>query len=170
MAAIPALGFIRPSAQYFTGREDFWATVDPTKDTVNEIEESLISATWIYPVNYQRETVANDECSPLIQIIYEFYHFTQYGAMRDDESETPDVYSRKVLRQHQNFIDGWLDLIEAYQRYETIAELDEDEFAVRRMTPIVQVEDAGTQVICEFIPGIVGYDFRLQETVEIRHA
>lgn len=165
---ISDLGFVRPSAQYFGGREDFWATVDPDKDTVNEVEMSLISATWIYPVNFVDDLTASSPDSPLIRLTYEFYHFTQYGAMREDESETPDVFSSKVLSQHASFISGWLGLKEAFQRKATIAELDPEEFVVRQTTPVIQIEDMGTQSICEFIPGVVGYDYRLRETVEVK--
>lgn len=166
--AIPELGYIRPSAQYFAGRADFWATVDQTKDTANEIEETLISATWIYPVSFVDDTTAASAHSPLINLTYEFYHFTQYAALRDDETDTPDVFSSKVLKQHADFISGWLALKEAFQGEITIAELDPAEFAKRQTLPLVQFEDLGTQSICEFIPGVVGYDYRLRGTVRVQ--
>lgn len=165
--SVSEAGFVRPSAQYFGGREDFWAVVDPD-NAGNEIETSLIAATWIYPVNFVDDITSASAHSPLINLTYEIYHFTQYGQMREDESDTADVFTEKVLKQHANFITAWLGIKEQFQGNITIAELDPTEFVVRQTTPVVQVEDMTTQAICEFIPGVVGYDVRLRETVQIR--
>lgn len=161
-------GYIKPAAQYFSGIEEAWATFDQTKDSRDEIETSLIAATWIYPVNFLDDLTSGGLDSPLVNLRYEFYLFRQYGVIRADESATPDIFDSKVLVQHNDFIAGWLGLKEAFQGNRNIAGLDAEEFATVQTTSLVQIDDIANQVICEFIPGIVGYAVRLQTSVRIK--
>jgi hypothetical protein len=77
-------GYIKPAAQYFSGIEEFFATADPSKDTRDEIETSLIAATWLYPANFIDDFTSGGRDSPFVNWRYEFYLFRQYGQMRAD--------------------------------------------------------------------------------------
>lgn len=166
VATVPEAGYIKPAAQYFSGIEDFWATVDPTKDTQDEVEMSLIAGTWIYPVNFTDDATSGTcDGKPLMNFSYEFYLFVQYGLIRADESETPDVFDKKVLVQHNAFIAAWLGIKQEFQRKANIPGLTG--YAKAETGPVVQIEDIASQAVCEFIPGAVGYAVRLRETVSL---
>lgn len=168
VATVAAAGYVIPSARYCSGIEDFWAAADPSKNTQIAIESSLIAATWIYPVSFIDDFASGGADSPLIRIVYEFYQFRQYGLMRDDESVTPDVFDSKVLAQHADFIAGWLGIKAEFQREWVVPGLSNDVYATARTTPIVQTEDIQNQVICEFVPGVVGYAVRHRESLKIK--
>ncbi len=164
---VPEAGYVIPSARYTSGREDYWASVDQTVDTKDEIETTLIAATWIYPVAFVDDFASGCFDAPLYNLTYEIYFFRQYGLMRADETAFPDVYDKKVLAQHNAFIAAWIGIKGAFQRRADIAGLSAD-FVESITQPVVQVEPLANQVICEFVPGVVGFAGRLQETVRLR--
>jgi len=168
IATVPEAGYVVPAARYSSGIEDFWAVADPTKDTRNELETSLIAATWVYPLIFSDDFTSGGHDSPLVRFSYEIYLFRQYGLEREDESETPIVFDSKVLKEHNDFIAAWLGIKEAFQREAVIAELDPAVFAERKTGPVVQIENIANQAVCEFVPGAVGYAVRLQETLRLK--
>lgn len=168
VATVPEAGYVIPSARYCSDTSDYWAASDPAKVTRDSIETALIGSTWIYPVNFIDDFTSGGHDSPLVKITYELYLFKQYGLMRDDESDTPDVFSSKVLKEHNDFVAAWLGIKSEFQRESTIAGLDPELFAERKTTPIVQIENIVNQAICEFVPRAVGFAVRLQETVKIK--
>lgn len=164
-------GYVIPAARYCSGIEEFWTSTDEDKDTRDEIELSLIAATWIYPITVTDDfSVGICKEKPLISLVYEIYMFRQYGLMRKDESDTPDVFGSKVLVQHNDFIAGWLGIKEEFQRDANLASLSGTVFVERKTTPVVQIEPIVNQAVCEFVPGAVGFAVRLQETVKLRLA
>ncbi len=168
LETVTSIGKVIPAAHYFNGREDYWATVDVTKNTQKLIETTPIEACWIYPANFADTGGAAD--SPRISLSYEFYLFKQYGFERETESEIPsvDVFEEKVLKLHNAFIAAWLGIKGEFQRAASIAALSADDFAERKTNPVVQVEDIANQAICEFVPGVIGFAVRLRESVTLR--
>lgn len=167
-ASVTECGYIKPTAQYFSNVESFWATTDGTKDTRNEIETSLVAATWIYPVNFLDDFTSGGIDSPLINLRYEFYIFRQYAQIRADETDTPDVFDAKVLDQHNKFVAAWLGIKEQLQGIRNIAGLDTNVFVTAQTTSAEQTEDITNQAICEFIPNLVGYAVRLRASVRLK--
>lgn len=164
---VPSAGYIIPSARYHSGIEDFWASVSSMKTTRDDVERSLIAATWIYPVSFldiDNTGICPDK--PVIHVTYEFYIFRQYGMERLDESETPDVFDSKVLKQEALFNEAWWGIKAEFQRNANIPGVDG--FITKKTKPVTMPEDASTQAVCEFIPMAVGYALRLRETVEIK--
>ena len=172
VGSVPEAGYVIPAARYCNGLEDFWASADlDEKNTRDEIDGALIAATWLYPLSFTDDFTAGIcKEKPLVRMVYEIYMFRQYGLMRQDETETPDVFSKKVLVQHNDFVAGWLGVKEAFQREANLGALDDSEYAEQKTTPVVQIEPIGNQVICEFIPGVIGFAVRLQESLKIRLA
>ena len=165
---VPEAGYIKPAAHYFGGIADFWATTDPSKDTQKEIEQTLISATWIYPVNFLDESTGGAcDDKPLMHFDYEFYLFTGYGLLRADETESPDIFGSKVLVQHNKFITAWLGIKEEFQGKRNIPGLTG--YTSAKTSPVVQVEDIASMAECEFIPGAIGYAVRLRERASLLH-
>ena len=163
---VPEAGYIKPAAQYFTGSEDFWAVTDPTKDTQNEVETTLIAGAWIYPVNFTDDALSGTcEGKPLMHFSYEFYLFIGYGLQRADESETPVIFDSKVLVQHNKFIAAWLGIKEEFLRKANIPGLAG--YSRAQTAPVTQTEDIASMAVCEFIPGAIGYAVRLRETVSL---
>jgi len=161
-------GYVIPSARYCSDVADYWASRDQTKDTQLEIEMALIDSVWIYPLNFLDDRTAGGADSPRVGLIYEIYIFRGYGLEREDESEFPDIFSSKVLKQHNDFVASWLDIKAAFQRKANMAGMDTAIFAEMQSTPVVQVEPIQNLAVCEFVPGAVGYSVRLQETVNVR--
>ena len=166
VGTVAEAGYVIPSARYTSGIESFWASTDPTKLTQEGLETSYIAATWIYTISFIDDFASGCSDKPLYNLTYEMYIFRQYGEMREDESVTPVVFDSKVLVQHNDFIAGWLGIKEAFQRRANIAGLS-GAFVTAETQPIVQTEPIANQVICEFIPGVVGFAVRLQETVRL---
>lgn len=160
-------GEIRPAAQYFSSVEEYWATVKPSNDTRLEIDTDVVSAAWLYPINFTDDFTSGGADSPLMIFEYEIYLFRQYAAERADESEAPpDVFDTKVLRQHNAFIAAWVGLKQEFQRPTTIAGLSG--FVTAQTRPLTQIEDIANQAICEFIPGVIGYAVRLRASVRLK--
>ena len=153
-----------PSARYTSGYESFWSSVDPTKLTQYDIETNPVEAVWLYPIQFDDDFASGFADCPLVSLTYEIYVFYQYGDLRMDESATPDVFDKKVLEQHNKFIETWLGLKEAFQR---VASLGLAGFTVIDSHPLIQAESIQNQVVCEFVPGVVGFSARLNETIKI---
>lgn len=168
VALIPAAGFVIPAPLYCNDIPEFWATLDNSNDTQNQIELTPIAATWIYPLKFVDDFTSGKPDSPLVLFSYEMYLFRQYGLEREDESDTPDIFEATVLKQHQLFIKAWLDIKASLQGNRNIAGLDPDVFATAKTTSIVQTENIQNMAVCQFVPGAVGFAIKLRETVEIK--
>lgn len=168
IGTVPEAGYVVPAAHYFADAADYWAQYDPTKVTQKEIETEIVSATWLYPVNFRDDPTSGSEHSPLKHVTYEIYIFRQYALQREDEAEIPDAFKKLVLYQHNKFIAAWLGIQAAFQRRAAIEALSGTDFVRRESTPVVQIEPIVPQAICEFIPRVIGFAVRLQETVQIQ--
>lgn len=170
LATVTDAGFIQPSPLYCNDVPGFWATLDDSKDTKDEIDQTIVAACWLYPVLF--EDVADAGCldKPLIRLTYEFYLFRQYGLTREDETATPDIFNSKVLVNHNLFISAWLGIKNALQGRRTMdmTGLGLTGFSSVHTNSIIQDGDIQNQEICQFVNGIVGFSVRLRETVELQ--
>lgn len=162
---VPANGQVRPSPQYFSKAADFWNTVTPSVETRNQVEEPLINATWVYPVNFITDPTSGQLGNPDRTFFFEIYRFTQYGNIRVDQTSTPDVYNSRVLSQWMLFLEGWLGTMEKFGRKNNIPGLDG--YAIKSTQPIQQFADMGSTKMCQYISGVVGYDIRFRLTVNL---
>lgn len=170
LASVTEAGFIQPSPLYCNDVSEFWATLDASNDTKDEIDQTIIACTWLYPILF--EDVADAGCmdKPLIRLTYEAYIFRQYGLAREDETDTPDVFNSKVLANHNLFIAAWLGIKNALQGRRTMdmAGIGLTGFSSAFTNSVVQADDIQNQEICQFVNGIVGFSVRLRETVELQ--
>jgi|GEM_PF-4573092 len=168
IGAVPEVGYVRPAPQYFNTAAAFWAAVEPSISTQKEIEKRPINATWLYPISIRDDPTSGCVDSPLTYLTYEIYTFAQYGEQREN-TEDVAVFENRVLKAHADFVAGWLGIKEQFQRYANIAGLDAD-FVTAQTQPTVQIEPTGNAMVCEFIPRVVGYAVRQQETVRLKQA
>jgi hypothetical protein len=169
LAGITELGYVIPSPLYCNDISEFWATLDgENTDTKDEIETQTIAATWLYPLQFVDDFTSGGNDSPLVRLTYEIYQFRQYGLEREDENQNPDIFNSQVLKQHNRFIAGWLGVKAAFQGNRNIASIDSEIFATAKTTSVVQLELIQNLAVCEFVPGIVGFAVKLQETIELK--
>ncbi len=165
IANVPEAGFVIPATLYCNDISEFWATLDSAADTADEIEMRNIAATWLYPIRFEDSDQTD---SPLVSLTYEFYMFRQFGLEREDENDPVDIFNGQILKLHELFIEGYLGIKAEFQRKANIAGLSSADFTRRQTTPVVQVENIDDEAFCKFIPGIVGWAVRFEETVEIQ--
>jgi hypothetical protein len=168
LALIPECGFIIPAPLYCNGIAEFFATLDNSQDTKEEIELTPIAAAWLYPLTFLDDFTSGGLDSPLINFTYEIYLFRQYGLEREDETQPPEVFESMVLKQHNLFVKAWLDIKASFQGNRNIAGLDPSIFATARTTSLTQLGFIENLSRCQFVPGIVGFTVQLQETIQIK--
>jgi hypothetical protein len=170
VATVPEAGVPIPTPLYCNDISEFWGTFDgDNKDTQEEIETTLIAATWIYPVQPIDDLTSSKPDSPEVNLTYELYQFRQYGLEREDENEMPDVFNKQILKQHSLFTKGWIDLKAEFQGNRNIDGLDYTNiFAKAQTTSLVFPERIQNLAVCDFVPGIVGFAVRMQETVKFK--
>jgi hypothetical protein len=167
LTGIPAAGHVIPAPLYCNDIAEFWGTLAQVLNTKDDIETSSIAAVWLYPLQFVDDTSVGGADSPQIDLTYEFYLFRQYGLEREDENDRPDLFNSELLKSHNLFVRAWLDIKSAFQGNRNIAGLDPAIFAKAKTTSIVQGEFIQNLDLCEFVPGIVGFTVKLQETVKI---
>ena len=164
--AVTEAGYVIPAPVFFNDRADFWATVDP-QTTREDVETTAIAGCWIYPLGVEDDSEQGSDHSPLVRLTYEFYLFRSYAFARSDETETPDVFGSQVLAAHNLFTKAWIDIKAAFQGKRNIAGLPDGVFAVARTTSLVFPEFIENRVPCQFIPNVLGFAVRMQETAEL---
>jgi hypothetical protein len=166
IADVADAGFVVPAPIVFNDQADFWATVDP-KTTRKDIETAAIAATWLYPLQPVDHTEEGSDHSPLVELTYEFNLFRSYAYTRSDESETPDIFGSEVLAAHNLFTKAWIEIKAAFQGKRNIAGLPDGIFSIARTTSLVFPEFIQNKGPCLFIPGVLGFSVKMQETVEL---
>lgn len=172
LATVTDAGFVQPSPLYCNDVAEFWATLDATKDTKDEIDQTIVPCVWLYPILFEDVPDAGCLDKPLIRLTYEMYLFRQYGLAREDETATPDVFNATLLANHNLFISAWLGIKNEFQGRRTMdmTGIGLTGFQSAITTSIVQADDIQNQDVCQFVNGIVGFSVRLKETVELQVA
>jgi hypothetical protein len=166
VAGVAEAGYVIPAPIFFNDRSDFWQTENPSTSQL-AIETTPIAATWVYPLHPVDDPQEGTDHSPELDLTYEFYLFRSYAFTRGDESVTPDVFGSKVLAAHNLFTKAWIGIKAAFQGKRNIAGLPAGMFAVARSTSIVFPEFIENRQPCVFIPGVLGFALKMQETVEL---
>jgi hypothetical protein len=161
--SVEHIGFVLPAPVDFADKEDFWATVAP-KDTREALETTPVKFCAIYPLQSE-DVPENGQSEPLILLTYEFYLFHERTSARKDESAVPDVFNKKLLKTHSDFVAAWLDL-----RTEFLGRQQLNlgaEFAVAQTNSLRQPDEIRNNAKCEFVPGIRGFEVRLRLDAKI---
>ena len=165
LEGVSNIGFVIPSRLRFNGIEEFWGTLDESKETKIDIETSIVAGCWVYPMHFTDDTTSSPPDSPQVSLDYEMYLFRQYGLERENEDEPDKIFEHQLLKLEDQFVEAWLGIKEEFQGNRNIAGIDSARFAKAKTSSIFQPEDIDDEAICRFVPGIVGFAVRLRETV-----
>lgn len=165
--AVSGSGFeVMPSPVLFGGLEDYWAVVSP-KTTQKAIETAPVKLITMTFLGFADDPVEQGACGPLVRFQYGLNIFRQYSYLRADQTAMPDAFDKKMLVSHTEFVAAVLNLKEAFQGNRNLAELTTDDFSIRRTTSLQQSEEIDDREVCVYVPGVVGHQVRLDETVEL---
>ena len=168
IATVAAVGYVIPSPIVFSGKEEFWSTVNGSAvNTQKLIDQSPIKACWISFLGFLDSSQYGCEEEPQIKLSYRLDLFHQYEFTRVDETATPDEFNARLLLSHNEFVGALLDLRSEFLGRRNIAGLDPAEFEVKETTSLVQTENVKNNDFCEYIPGIKGHQIKLQEGLNI---
>lgn len=169
IATVSEVGFVQPSPLYCGDDEDFWATLNPTVNTKDEIDQTIIPCCWLYPISFEDVPDAGCLDKPLIRLTYEFYLFRQYGIQRvADRVVSIEIFDTELLAEHNTFVAAWLGIKNEFQGKRNLTGLTG--FTYAKTNSIVQVDDIQNQDVCQFVNGIVGFSVRLRETIDLQVA
>lgn len=157
-ALVETIGFVLPAPIDFVDKDDFWANLAP-KQTRTELETTPVKFCAIYPLAFE-DAPENRQHEPLIKFTYEFYLFHERTQTRIDEAETPDAFNKKLLKTHSDFIRAWLDLRAEFLGAQQL-NLGAD-FSIAKTNSLAQRDEINNQAKCEFVPGIKGFEVRMQ--------
>ena len=166
LANVGHIGFVLPAPIDFVEKADFWANVAP-KTTRDELETSLVKLCVIYPLEFVDDPASGGLDEPLVYLTYEFYLFHERSYERGDESDTPDAFNKTLLKTHSDFMQAWLGTRKEFLGKQYLTALDEEVFAVRQTNSLTQVENINNDAGCEFIPGLKGFEVKLQLKAKI---
>lgn len=162
-----SVGRIIPAPVYFAGKEDYWATIESVSyDTQDEIDTNHIKFCAFYPKGFVDRDGPVD--SPLVELTYEIYLFSQYDLERSDENISPDAFNKKMLKAHNEFVGAFLELKETFQGWRNMGILDDAVYAIQQTTSLVQNQFIENRAQCRFIPGVVGHQVILDEPVRLK--
>lgn len=161
---VSEIGFVLPGAIYYADKDDFWAAVAP-KQTRAELETTPVKFCAIYPLEFE-DLPENRQDEPATDFGYEFYLFHERTQTRVDESSASgDAFNKKLLKSHSDFVAAWINLrSEFFGRQQLNLG---DDFAVAQTNSLRQVEKINNNGRCEFVPGIKGFQVRLQLAARI---
>lgn len=160
------LDWVFPSPLDFKDKADFWACISQTHDTQREIETDLIRAAWISYLRFE-DSDRNVE-APVKTLFFEFTVFHEHSFERLDESLTPDVFNKRILKTDKEHLETIFELQAIFQGTNPLAAL-EDRFAVIEMISLAQNEFTLRREPCAFIDaGAEGTQTRLECQVKVQ--
>lgn len=160
---VAEIGFVLPAPIYFADKDDFWANLAP-KDKRAELETTPVKFCAVYPVLFE-DLPENASDEPLIEFTYEFYLFHERTARRADETGEPDVFNKKLLKTHSDFVVAWLGLRTEFLGRQML-NLG-DTFAVSQTNSLRQTDEINNDGRCEFVPGLRGFEVKSRLVAKI---
>ena len=163
-ALVANIGFVLPAPVYFADKNDFWATVEP-KQTRQELETTPVKLCAIYPL-LSEDLPENGNNEPPILFSYEFYLFHERTARRaGDESNASDLFDKKLLKTHSEFVSVWLGLrTEFLGRQQLNLGVS---FAVSQTNSLTASGEIRNDAECEFVPSVRGFEVKLRLAAKI---
>lgn len=157
-----------PAPVYFQDHREFWRSINLVSrpGTQTELETTHISCVWISFAGF--EDLDENPHSPLFDLRYDIYVFSQYDLERQDENATPEAFARQSLKRHNDFVSSVLKIKGMFQGEINLALLDTAKYARQFTTPVFQDESVINKGPCEFIEEIEGHSVRLQESVRLK--
>ncbi len=150
---IANVGYVLPAPIYFVDKADFFNQISGlTLTTQKAIETQTVKFCAFYPLQFV-ETEA-------VEIVYEVYLFAESSLEREDETSTPDGFLKQLLKNHSDFIAGWLGIRNEFENSQTIGGLDG--FSVNQFASISQAEFISHNELCEFVTDVRGYAAKME--------
>lgn len=168
LEAVPETGRIIPAPIYFGDAAEYWRGINHVSrpSTQVEIETDHIEAFWILFRGFQ--DVGGAPHSPLFDVTFEFYGFSQYDLVRQDPNATPEAIARRILGYHVRFVLAISKIKEFYQGEINLGVLDTERYRRQFTQPISQDEFVTDRGPCEFIQNVEGHSVRLFESVRLQ--
>jgi hypothetical protein len=157
-------GYVIPCPMEFVDKADFWAAVDP-KITQKAIETNDVAFCMLSILKEDDDPSAGCDDNPLIYLTVNFYLFREYSAERKDETDTPDAFLKKVLKNYLLFRAAWRNLKNQFQGLQPIPDLPDG--VVVNSNSLTQSAFADYKATCAVIPQIKGYSVNLQSKIEV---
>ena len=170
MASVSTVDYVIPSPFRFTGKANFWSSIDAIKDTKPEIETALIRAIWIRYLRFEDVAGENENAQevegPVKQLIYELTVFAESSFERLDETVPLDSFDKLVSKTNHEHVTAIMELCGVFQGANPISGLSE--FAVAETVALTQTENTQYEVACDFVPDATGDQTKLEARVNIQ--
>jgi hypothetical protein len=157
--------FAIPSPFIFADKADFWAAYDNANDTKTTIETTLIKAAWLRYLKFEDDN--SDMDGAVKTISYEINVFHESSFERLDETLTPDDFNKQIKLTNHEHVTAIMALCGEFQGAESIPSLAPSLFAVAETVSLGQ-NDNSQFGECEFIPGVMGDQTKLECRVRVQ--
>lgn len=168
LEAVPEAGRIIPGPIFFSDAAEYWRGVNHVSRPTTQvgIETDHIEAFWVLFRGFQ--DVGGAPHSPLFDVTFEFYGFSQYDLQRQDPNATPEAIARRILRYHLRFVLAISKIKELFQGERALGVLDADRYSRQFTQPVIQEEFVTDRGPCEYIRNVEGHTVRLSESVRLQ--
>lgn len=156
--------YVIPSPFAFKGKEDFWASINNDNNTKSEIETELINAAWFRYLKFEDDDTEID--GPVRTLIYELTMFTESTFERLDETATPDAFNKQIRKTNHEHVTAIMSLCNEFQGVDAIPALSG--FSVAETVSVTQEENSEHEVECQYIPGLIGDQTKLQCRIRVQ--
>lgn len=162
-----------PTGIHFNDAADYWATLNPSKDTTDEIELSPVAAVWIEYLRFEdlserAGAEASEDDSPITTRFYQLTVFRQSARIRVDETLNPDAFKKRLLKTEIEIEADINALCTEFRGIQVLPALPDAEFSVRETNSLIQESFIESEVECAFVKNIVGSQARLLCPVKIQ--
>jgi hypothetical protein len=161
-AAGSLITYVIPSPLTYSDKASFFADLDDTKDTQDEIDAALIYALWIDYLRFEDSDREHD--SPVKTIHFEFTVFHEQDAERIDENDT---FETRILKSKQDHV---ADLMKLCIEFQGITPIDLGaDFATVETISLIQPENTQRDVAASFFRSdVIGSQTKLECAVRVQ--
>lgn len=164
------INFSIPSPFHFIDRGDFFNQLSPQATKVL-IETTLIKACWIRYLNFEDTAGENQDAreieDPVKELIYELTVFHESKMDRIDQSIPLDDFNKRVSLSNHEHVTAIMSLCGIFQGTNPVAALL-GSFPDAYTIALAQLDDSEHNVGCEFIPGVIGDQTKLECRIRVQ--
>ncbi len=161
---VPECGEICPAPVYFQDKNDFIKNIGDL--SLNTRKKREMSDVAMVVITFSKPPEKPPKHGESWTYHYNFYLFREYDAERLDESENPDDFRKRFLKNYYDFINAILGL---HTQIENDLQLDIDSENFLDCFARIEadgdfIEDYGK---CRYVPGVSGYAIDLAVEVKV---
>lgn len=169
---VSEIDHVMPSPFKFTSKAAFYSSLNADNDTKSEIEEGLINAAWIRYVGFEDQELEDGDVrqteDPVRLLKYECTIFHEGTFERLDETVPQDAFQKQVRKVNHEHVAAVMGVVGQMQGVNTVAALQPSAFMVAETITPIQTENSQSDVECDFIPGLIGEQTKLELGVMIQ--